>query len=82
MQNAPLCSKGSILQYFRPSLKLPFVIKIFVLSIFITWFFFYWLNIIINVIIFILWTDASLGAAQYPFILYWSNKCLENIKTS
>ena len=28
------CSKGSILQYFRPSLKLPFVIKIFVLSIF------------------------------------------------
>ena len=28
------CSKGSILQYFRPSLKLPFVIKIIVLSIF------------------------------------------------
>ena len=27
------CSKGSILQYFRPSLWLPFVIKIFVLSI-------------------------------------------------
>ena len=27
-------SKGSILQYFRPSLKLPFVINIFVLSIF------------------------------------------------
>ena len=28
------CSKGSILQYFRPSFQLPFVIKIFVLSIF------------------------------------------------
>ena len=29
------CSKGSILQYFRPSLSyVPFVIKIFVLSIF------------------------------------------------
>ena len=29
------CSEGSILQYFRPSLfKLPFVIKILVLSIF------------------------------------------------
>ena len=27
------CSTGSILQYFQPSLKLPFVIKIFVLSI-------------------------------------------------
>ena len=28
------CSKGSILQYFRPFVKLPFVIKTFVLSIF------------------------------------------------
>ena len=28
------CSKESILQYFRPFFKLPFVIKIFVLSIF------------------------------------------------
>ena len=28
------CSKGSILQYFRPSLKLPFVIEIFGSSIF------------------------------------------------
>ena len=27
------CSKGSILQYFRPFIKLPFAIKIFVLSI-------------------------------------------------
>ena len=28
------CSKWSILQYFRPSVKLPIVIKSFVLSIF------------------------------------------------
>ena len=28
------CSKGSILQYFWPSFKLPFVIEIFVLYIF------------------------------------------------
>ena len=28
------CSKGSILQYFRPTLSYKFVIKIFVLSIF------------------------------------------------
>ena len=28
------CSNGSILQYFQPSIKLPFVIKIFILSIF------------------------------------------------
>ena len=28
------CSKGSILQYFRPFIKLPFIIKNFVLSIF------------------------------------------------
>ena len=28
------CSKGSILQYFRPSFKLPFLIKIFAVSFF------------------------------------------------
>ena len=28
------CSKGSILQYIQPYIKLPFVIKIFVLSIY------------------------------------------------
>ena len=38
------CSKGRILQYFWPSYKLPFVIKIYVLSIF-EWQFYTWFTV-------------------------------------
>ena len=54
------CSKGSILQYFLPSLKLPFIFKTFVLS------FFEWPLKTGFTVLLKLWNDFCFGG----FILY------------